>query len=486
MTSTKTKVDLIDMNGDGLPDQVFKVNGAPFKIKFNTGSAFTKEVSWESAPGWNGTDLKEVNGRLLADSLSELQAKNGSASVSYPGASQLSAGYGTSSLASYEKDINLFGIDEVLNYSGSFSVSISVTGTIPVQLGILPIALYISPGGNFAYGQSSTDLRLIDFDGDGLPDYVLKLGGENSLQVKFNNGKKVGLLKTITTPEGGRIELDYRKSENTVASPHAFFTLSSVTQYSGVEKTETGEEKGYTYTYAYHGGKYSREEREFYGFDEVRTTQPDGSLIVKTYYNNSYAERGILKSAALLDHRGSELSLTEQLYSFPVLAERNGVAVVFPKLTQTLTTLRDPETGECMKSSIEYTEYDPYGNVKKVIDRGNPDKDADDIYISISYQYEPEFNIFDSPSELAVTKDGWKGSLLRKRAGSYEKGKLMSQATYLDADTKAVTNFKYDKYGNLELVTDPKGYFTSYSYEEVLHTYISMEEDRFGYTSSTT
>ena len=70
------KKDLIDMNGDGLPDEVFRNADGPYEIRINNGFGFDSPVYWGEGEGMNirfekdGNTIKsliDMNGDALPD-----------------------------------------------------------------------------------------------------------------------------------------------------------------------------------------------------------------------------------------------------------------------------------------------------------------------------------------------------------------------------------------------------------------------------------
>lgn len=489
ITGTKTKVDLIDMNGDGLPDEVLKVDDKPFKIRYNLGSRFSEKIyEWET-PAWSNLD--NVVSTVLQTSIDVLTASNGG------------SGYGNSfnpiggALNDYMQDINLWGVDDVISHDVGINVGIGIVGTIAIPCGgLIPITLYISPGGNFAYGMTTGNLKLTDFDGDGLPDHVLKLSWENGVKVKLNNAKQVGLLTDIACPSGQNIKLYYEKKGNKEEMPNSMYVLSKVERYDGFEKDESGNDKIYTVDYDYEGGNYSREERTFYGFSRVTQLNQNETKIVKTYLNGNYWEKGILTKTELITTADKLLSSTEYNYIFQVI---HGIeyldmdkSVKYPRLTKETTINYDiNDSLKSIEKSTEYVNYDQYGNVTEAYDRGESSNFnanlSDDIRILINYTYDTARYIVNTPDTLIVR--GHDNNLLRQRTATYFpdgslktlKQRIMDNVNIIDG--WAETSFTYDQYGNMKSVTDPDGYTIFYEYEGIINTFIEKIRDDAQYES---
>ena len=62
---------------------------------------------------------------------------------------------------------------------------------------------------NYLFSLSQTHETLMDLNGDGLPDRVLRIPNTDYLLVQLYPSGKVGLLKTVTLPHGGEYRLEY-------------------------------------------------------------------------------------------------------------------------------------------------------------------------------------------------------------------------------------------------------------------------------------
>ncbi len=163
----RTLVDLVDINGDGLPDQVMKEPGKPFRVKFNLGSKFGTEVAvaadaWPAMPPFMFAD---PNTPVAVGSVDALDFSH--------------------------------------NDSWDFNVNAIVAG---VSIGD---------------GTGKTTISLMDIDGDGRLDHVIKnadLDSGNASNAKvwarLNQVGKSNLLKTATHSLGGTFELDYARQGN--------------------------------------------------------------------------------------------------------------------------------------------------------------------------------------------------------------------------------------------------------------------------------
>jgi RHS repeat-associated protein len=495
ITGNRVKKDLIDMNGDGLPDEVSKNSGENyFTVRFNQGDCFGEPVKWYT-PDWGST--VNINRYVLDDfghAVSSLLTKNSSFSllgfssmpdiggaVSRSAESQITGLLGKD--ASLFNDMNIFGAGDVISYNGGFSLSLGANVT--VQIGpwaFVPLAFYIIPDGNFSYAVSSSQLQMRDVDGDNLPDHIFTKDDSDGFHVKYNLAKKVGLLKTITTPMGGTIELDYQKTPNTVKMPNSEWALSKVTRSDGMAKAGEAE-NSYTVNFEYGAGCYARDERMFYGFDSVTTVFADGSRQYNTYHNSEFYNKGLLTESIRLDKNGDWYVKDRNDYKYE-LVYAGEKEVRFPKLTRTTHALNDPLSGNTIVTVMEY-DYDEYGNITQATDLGaKPTSTEDDVIINISYREDAARYIVNKPKELLVTTGSGK-MLRRRKAEYYANGNLKTLEQINEGKESSITNFTYDKLGNLERITDPVGYWLNYTYDKEVQTYVTEVTDTFGYCSKT-
>jgi len=474
VNGSRTKADLIDMNGDGLPDQVFKISSNDyFIIRFNLGDKFGDPVKW-NAPSWklNSSDSFSINnyvGNIINNIITEIVDKNGTKN----GASVPTINFNglNNFLGESANDINILGAGDVLTYSGgiNFSIGFNFQITIPIFI----VSLIIDPSGNFAYGQSCAQLQFNDINGDGVPDHIFKYDLDDFFRVKLNKAKSIGLLSEINTPAGGKYELEYEKTNNTINMPNSKYVLSKIIKSDGFGNS-------YPVSYQYYNGYYDREKRDFYGFDEVRIIFANDSYIVKKYYNTSYYNKGILYKSETKDELDRTYKMEESIYDFDII-DSNGVKdVVFPKIIEANQYYYDITTNESIKHTVTF-EYDDYGNIIKSVDKG--DTQDDDFIINIDYDYDENNYIMTNPNLLYITDINSK--LLKRKTGLYDNnGNLTGITQYLADGNDPVYSFEYDKYGNITKTTDPNNYKIQYKYDDYVNTYITEIEDSFGYISN--
>jgi hypothetical protein len=89
--------------------------------------------------------------------------------------------------------------------------------------------------------------------------------------------------------------------------------------------------------YTYENGHHDRRERDFFGFEKIRTEEITGSSVyrsnIQTFYNNSYFLNGTLRDSKTYDASGNLLSAsvnTYKLYKFKDSNTKINLATVLP------------------------------------------------------------------------------------------------------------------------------------------------------------
>lgn len=486
---SRTQVDLIDINGDGLPDMVWhQPKSSTISIKFNQGDSFGAEVQWDM-PGWS-----LPNGEGLEQDLTVGLGSNDALAFTE------SDGFGASAG-------NAFYI-ETFTPAGCFVIEVGAGG-----------------------GESSTgsEMRFADIDGDGAPDQILRLAnpilnvgsGDSTVYVRRNpaagdQNTGVNLLRRITTPLGGTIDLSYERIGHVVDKAHGIDmpehvnalhqvflddqmpeVHSQMTWVMDYSDPTTGEPSGFD----------SRDEREFFGFAHVRTS--DGPIQVdRTYDTSSYARRHLL-----LNEVTSQFSLNPTLFrqvkntyeDRTVVAAVTGVSrgSTFPALISKTTSFYEGLTNDLnapVKTTQQTFDYNDFGLVSRMSDFDDVGT-ADDVTHTVNYAFisDPLGSgaTIVKPSQI-LTQDG-NGNSLRNRQATYEAhgamqtfteflfgGKDPQGTVYPISNTNPTSSFTYDGFGNLQTATDPTGYSLTYTYNSESNTFIHTITDSFGYSSSRT
>lgn len=235
--------------------------------------------------------------------------------------------------------------------------------------GILKFRLTVKGVGSLSDGISCTEAAMRDIDSDGHPDIVVADGGRRLIVYRNLTGR-TNMLRSVTLPFGGHININYEQTTPSYDLPGRRWVMSSVETTGGYK--ENGAIRGKN-TFEYSGGYRDRRERDFYGFKQVRTNQIDtenGDRLyrysVQTYgKNRDYYAHGLVTSEYLYTADGKKLQGSLYDYDLKTLAVGNNTtdAVVFPALKTLVQSNFDEASGDCLSVAVSNT-YDDYGNLQ--------------------------------------------------------------------------------------------------------------------------
>jgi len=470
-SAVKSTEQFIDINADGLPDKVYKGTDS-FFVAYNLGNRFASPVAF-NIPAWDITLLQKAaytiksDGNILVSAVKDIPVVGGIADTA---------------IARSENGLtcNAYGpvLDKMVNeldFSSTVTVgingSLNVGANIPIPIPLTPLNVNVTVGegggANSSVSLTGATVKMLDIDGDGLADHVLRIPGSNGgLWVKRNLCGKADLLKTIKLPQGGSYALSYELQKGTVLNPHSKYVLSQVDKTDGMENTVEGGTHRYTERYSYAGGYYDRNVRDFYGFARVTVYTGERGAIgsvntaytekITTYYNDAYYRKGMVQSvvekstdpysAKEVAYRKIEMEVTQAPY-----------AQVKSRVEKTWEA-----NGALTKREVIY-EYDNYRNVNKITEIINDDGNTK-LEAVINYAgFNASLYLHSHPSLIEVYDN--KGRLLRKREGSYNTvGSLIGLSQYWTKNDKLENALSYTERGELKSITDSKGITLAYEY----------------------
>lgn len=472
----QTKDMFMDINGDGLPDKIRKNEGDMYLSAYiNYGSSFSEtpiriEVkNWKLNPEDAKPFVEETDGNIVSAAITSL-----------PIVGDVVKSKGVLNDAAGGKIPNPFGEDinnyiDVLSYNSS--VSIGITGSVNVKGDIaipLPwpvnfLAVHVSASGgggvNGNVSLSGVSVMMTDIDGDGLVDHVLRVPGTEKLYVKRNITQNMGLLKTITLPQGGNYELAWKRVGNTKDMPQSRTCLDKVTLSDSPDtKNEVpGSVTSYVTEFNYIDGKYDRATKDFWGFKLVESVYADGSKKVTRYANDAYYSKGMATLITMYAPDGTKLSEQENTLDAKPFARVTG---------ESRTQLESG--GSSITTTMKY-EYDMegYGNITFVRDcGGTKDDESDDVTAHITYWNNGSKGLHNHPLSIKVFTD--KG-LIRSRTTTYyeDSGKMKTLSQETGTGDPLFTRLEWDDYGNLAAIEGIKGDRTEYTYDSTYNQYVT-------------
>ncbi|NAW50576.1 hypothetical protein GNY06_03975, partial [Elizabethkingia argentiflava] len=518
--------DLIDINGDGLADRVFRDG----KVSLNLGYSFSRSEHWnygkdfrrgESTSvsmnaGLGGKVIKNAslsfggNGsRTDSRQLEQMVDLNGDGLIDKieNGRIKINTGNGFIDYGSF----SFVNSSSTEGKSLNFAVSVCPEIPLPPSPPKAFFKLCLNPSYNNGKSTSNTVAQIQDIDGDGLPDLLLGDGSKN-IDYQLSNMGMSNLLKKVTLPMGGSWEVSYARTPNTYDHPQSKWVMSSVMTHDGFSGDSRFKPDYTKITIEYGKGYYSRRERSFYGFDQIKINHIDtrvggsgsGSIYrysLQRYNNTSYFLKGLLLSETLYDSQGKKWRSQENRFSLRPVSSTNE-AVTLPEgdmeknlinyayfVAPTQTYSHFYEGGETPGKTTftENISYDSYGNLKQYRDHGDMQIGSSELLTTyIDYQ------TINSGSRYMMhpTRIRTLGrDVQRERTATYDvQGNLTS--LMLIGPGNPAYNFFYDVYGNMILSYEPQNakgqrFTRNYTYDDQVHTYITQVKDAFGYISST-
>jgi RHS repeat-associated protein len=463
---TRQLVDMVDINGDGLPDQVMKRPDEDFvRVRFNLGDQFdTSEVLWP-LPEWNlNIDTDKDN-------------------------------FGYSA-------VDLGTINQSLSFrrSKTFNVSFSAQ-----------VCFFLCVGGSGFYssGNSWVTASFEDMDGDGLPDMVFKARNGNPVYVKRNllnepdpgtsppgqpqpgPVRPINRLSVVHRPLGGNFALTYAREGNLVRAtprtdePTNRYVLAKV-------DVDDGRNNHYVRTFQYTPtGIYDRIEREDYGFAQVTTTREDNSTVEVDYDNGDFYRKGLVSQTFARDTTGALFTSQSFTYADPAGTPQL-IGFFFP--SESSRTTSSFEGTAQHKDLVETRTWDPNGNLKTLTDAGDAAPGAGQISYQIDYDTVLAAAHIFRPSRVSARDSA--SNIVRDRQATYfPTGALQTLTNVISGGTdpsgapytgnrNLAWSFSYDPFGNVQQAKDPTGYQLNYLYDTIAQTYRIQTTDSFTYSST--
>jgi RHS repeat-associated protein len=437
------QIALADINGDGLPDRVFTTPQGVF-AQYNLGYRFTTQsvqlttggfeamesyagtaslgfsTPWAEFSGgvalnWNYDQARytwrDINGDGIVD---QVHKRNGDV------APLVAFGTGSGMVlppVEYGAVESVSGTLADNGQQAAFDRSNGLGGGFDFTVYIGPICvvacyLVINPGASFQNSVSTSQVDLQDVNGDGYADSI-STTDDDSLWVRLNKHGATNLLKTVTNPLGGTIDLSYERVGNTLASPESIWALSRVDVNDG-RPGDGADIQAITYEYA--GLRYDRVHRQSLGFSSITARElntaaagePALRVTTSAFYNSSVFTAGLLRSVTITTPTGVLLRRATTTYGFRdmrnVPAGFDVLALVTPvddtllgttdsvasrgRSIAPLVTRSDEEwfeNGTPVNATAMTFTYDGLGNMLTQRDAGEIEDTNDDLFVTYVY-----------------------------------------------------------------------------------------------------
>ncbi len=220
--------------------------------------------------------------------------------------------------------------------------------------------------------------------------------------------------------------------------------------------------------------------------------------IIEGYNNVNYQKRGKKRSECVVDsnnHRWDETLydvVVVDLESGDTVGDRACPLVSYPLLEKTITNHYEG-LAQVQLTTAKSLIFDNYRNVKKYINWGDTNYTGDELRAEIDYETGLPRNFISLRNRVRVF-GGTQPSLplMRKSEYTYDnKGGLESRTDYIDNSQTATTDYQRDVYGNVIEVTLPENtsgqrMSYTYTYDQILHRLPIRTTDAFGRSSYAT
>jgi YD repeat-containing protein len=490
-------VQLADINGDGRTDILRSKAGVPNQVYTNNGAAWTNQTGAWSIPVAfadtkdTGARLVDLNGDGLPDIVQAIS--NGTTTRRVwlnNGAGWTQADWivpvDFTNNTFPDTGVRLLDIDgdglpdlvQNLN-NGTIAINTWLNNGTGWQLNNswqAPAAL--------SYNGTNTGRRLADINGDGSADLIIS---DTQTATWTRNTTTPYLLSGITNEYGGITTITYSFSTqyNNTGEDGVFALGFPIAVVSRITKNNTitglqGVLGSYTYSYA--GGKYNTTKREFRGFSTTTEVQP-GALLKHGFYQDG-PRRGKEYNTTIASTNGTLYASTLRDYNVTYLYGIYNVSLR-SATTSAFDGGRVPRT-----TSTTYV-YDWFGNPLTIIEQGDVAITGDERTTNYVYAYSKEYWILNHPARITITDAS--GTKAKETTNYYDdrgytgmgsRGALTRTENWNNQGNNTIAQFEYDNYGNVIRSTDSAGSTTQYSYDPT-HTYQVMTINALGHIAQT-
>lgn len=510
---------LADINADGLPDLLWSAQRTPssfgspsrpsaspinvFAVYLNTGVGFERDAARSAALAMlptgpfvidsqpQGYDVLDLNGDGVADILRTVVGK---ARVAFLGsssgwifdgafsesleASNLASTDGRKNLGLVPIDFNGDGLLDYLRLSPSLVRAYRNHGVgwmvdEAATAKIASLGLYAVDSDGLPAG-----LALGDINGDGQLDILQSRQGQPAATA-MGLGPVADILKRATTALGEQTAIQYLPSSsfnhtNSAGRNGMPFVLPVVSAFTRSD----GRGTSFTTTMNYSGGLVA--ERGFKGFAASSALDSRG-VTERVRYIQTGVVAGQADSTEVLDTDGKVRSRKKATYE--IVQPISGVRQVRVVLLDEQTI--DPD-GYLHTRVVNG--YDDFLNLTSVEKEGDIEVAGDETRTVIQYALNIEAGMVAFPSRVSVF--GSNGKLLSEsvslydglREGEIEVGDATSLVDTLDFNTgkKVTRTLEYDAFGNVTRATDRGGNVTVFGYDRIAHTFRVSATDAEG------
>lgn len=449
-------LDLLDMNGDGLPDRVIQdptssASVTRYHVQLNTGSGFSLPVAWPGVahPGGSDfartgirtatsqmtTDMVDMNGDGLLDRVMQdlvtpfdrfhVQLNNGNGFEPVvdwvPVSGEVSGDFwrllrGDSTVA-LGSESGKAALVDLVDLNGDRLPDRVLLGQ-PVTAnpnsyaiqrntgqGFLPFeyitnvtnpfaqATRNSPRVHMGFNDVKTVVDFFDIDGNGLPDRVLQGVAPYDTFWVQKTPTVPSLLFQVNNGVGGVTAITYRPSATFQNTGSDGIPDLPFPNFVVSQASVFSGLQSFTTRYTYADGAYDPAEREFRGFGRVTVTDPDGNP-QENFFHQDGARAGKPYRQEVKNSAGNLFSRTENTWTRTDPAP----GVTFSPLTQTDAFTFDGDA--TFKQTRTVFQYDSYGNETERREEGEVSVSGDERTTRTEYVINPTLHLADRVSKV--------------------------------------------------------------------------------------
>ena len=484
---TGWKFAFADVNGDGRTDAIaYRIGNAEGSAKLRVALASATEegkfgnleISSQDqmtgfATGWKFA-FADVNGDGMADAVANYRGQGDGAKVkvklskgdgkfedNFQLTTLATSGYGSPWKFTFA-DINGDGTADAVAYKLD-----GYTRRVDISLsnGDGTFAGFVSSNQdvNYSWGHSSYSYGygFADINGDGKTDSMnFTLLGSSFNGIYIDTYLATGdtgsnLLKANDNGLGGTTEIVYTPSSayNNSYLPFVQQTVSQVTITDGRENSSVT-------TFDYSGGFYSIAQKEFRGFEYVKSTAPTGT-VTASWFKQDDVFRGFIEAQTVEDSSSNIYTSIENTYDSTIPY----TGVDYPYLSRIDNYIYDGNNNNDPRHIINQFTYDDYGNIESRYYAEDPSQDDEKTEFTTYYQDgEVGSYLVSLPKRTCVSNvlitncnDNNANIKARDMFTYYSTtGNLNTKTSWLNTGgTNPVTTYTYDPYGNVATITDP-------------------------------
>jgi RHS repeat-associated protein len=413
--------NLIDINGDGLPDRVMRINTSPYyswQIQLNTGSGFAPAITWvgidgqsqPNDPGWNAVSYTDSQGYTKVDFFD----------INGDGLPDRVMRDTTAPYTNWVVQLNQGPFPDLMS-----SISNGIGGS--VQVSYIPSTTLDNRNTNWVSDPWSSGVKsLLPFN-VWVVSHIAAKDGLGNISTNFYAFK------------GGYYNASQREFRG--------FSQATVTDPLGTKST----------TYFHQsGGRDNRALGEY--LDQTSTAKKGIPFRIETIGNDGSTNKLTLNKVeeVMLNSNGCYFPFISQslVMNYEGLSSYRAIAKQFSYDTNTENLLEEIDLGEVTNVVVNGQSFADVG--------------SDSVYTWMTYTN------LGSPFDIKITSDSAGANRLRETQMFYDsRGNLTGNQVWLDTAGTYITTVStsYDQYGNPNQATDAAGITTTTVYDSTYKQY---------------